>query len=69
MNKPVTIMREELKASIVKAINESNLPAFVAADIIERILGELRQLERQQYEQDLRRYESECEVDANACEG
>ena len=56
MNKPVTIIREELRQSITSAVNESNLPAFVVADMFEGFLRELRVLERQQYQKDLASY-------------
>lgn len=62
MNKPVTILREELRQTITDAVNSANLPAFVVADMFERFLTELRQLERQQYAQDLQSYNAESEV-------
>lgn len=58
MIKPVTIIREELRQTITSAVNESNLPAFVVADMFEGFLRELRQLERQQYQKDLASYEA-----------
>lgn len=61
MQKPITIIREELKNNIVKLINDSNLPAFVVGDVIEKILIECRRLEQQQYEQDKKRYEAQDE--------
>lgn len=65
MTKPVTIIREELRKTVTEAINESNLPAFVVADMFEKFLAELRQLERQQYAQDLQAYQAdESEVGA-----
>lgn len=57
MNKPVTIVREELRQKITSAVNESNLPAFVVADMFEGFLRELRALERQQYQNDLESYQ------------
>ena len=57
MNKPVTLIREELKRDIISTINKSDLPAFIVADILEKLLVECRQLEHQQYEQDKLNYE------------
>ncbi len=65
MQKPVTIVREELRQRITSAVNESNLPAFVVADMFDGFLRELRALERQQYEKDLNAYQEECEEDVH----
>lgn len=59
MQKPVTIVREELRRDIINAINEANLPAFVVGDMLEKLLYECRQLEHQQYEQDKANYDAE----------
>lgn len=59
MDKPVTVVREELRETVTQAINKSGLPAFVVADMFERFLAELRQIEKQQYEDDLRKYNSQ----------
>lgn len=56
MNKPLTIVREDLKNELISSINSSNVPAFIAVDILEKLLTELRQIERQQYESDLKFY-------------
>lgn len=61
MQKPVTVVREELRLKIINAVNEANLPAFVVGDILEKLLAECRQLERQQYEQDKRNYDASME--------
>lgn len=57
MQKPVTIIREELRQKITSAVNESNLPAFVVADMFDGFLRELRALERQQYQNDFEKYQ------------
>lgn len=57
MNKPVTVVREELRQKITSVVNEANLPAFVVADIFDGFLRELRALERQQYQNDLENYQ------------
>lgn len=61
MQKPITIIREELKNNIVELINNSNLPAFIVGDVVEKILFECRKLEQQQYEQDKKTYEAQEE--------
>ena len=63
MDKPVTIRREELRQDVTKLVNESNLPAFVVADMFEKFLQELRMLERQQLAEDQRNYSEESEVE------
>lgn len=61
MQKPITIIREELRNNIVELINNSNLPAFIVGDVVEKILFECRKLEQQQYEQDKKTYEAQEE--------
>ena len=59
MEKPVTIVREELKNTIRNAVNKSGLPAFVVADMMEAFLTELRILEKRQYDEDLAHYQNQ----------
>ena len=68
MEKPVTIIREELRQSITSAINESNLPAFVVADMFEGFLRELRALERQQYAKDVETYKASADLEKERAE-
>lgn len=68
MQKPITIIREELKNNIVELINNSNLPAFIVGDIVEKILFECRKLEQQQYEQDKKNYAAQEEKKVNEVE-
>ena len=58
MGKPITVLREEARQRITDAVNESGngLPAFVIVDIVQNILLELQNIERQQLEQDTMRY-------------
>lgn len=53
MNKPITIAKAELEQQIQKAVQESNLPAFVLVYMFEGFLSNLEQIEKQQYEEDL----------------
>ena len=67
MNKPVTVVREELRQTIASAVNDANLPAFVVADMFDGFLRELRALEQKQYEADVRAYkESEDNEDVHS---
>ena len=57
MNKPITIVREEVKEKIAEVINTSGLPAFVIEPIINDFLMEVRNVAKQQYEYDKYQYE------------
>lgn len=56
MDKPVTLVREELIEDINKAISKANLPAFAVADLLEHYVADLRMIERQQLEADRKAY-------------
>ena len=57
--KPATLLQREFKEKIIIAINESKLPAFVIAPILEQALAEVKHIEEQQYEADKAEYEKE----------
>lgn len=57
LDKPATLLQREFKTAIVTAINESGLPAFVIVPVLEQALAEVRGIEEQQYQEDLRKYE------------
>lgn len=59
MEKPITIRREEFGQAVAEAINNSGLPAFVIADLLEGMIGSLRQLEAEQARRDLALWEKE----------
>ncbi len=56
-NKPVTIAKVELEQKINDAVRESGLPAFIIAYMFESMLGQLRQIEQRQYQDDMKRWE------------
>ena len=56
MDKPITIIREEVKAQIAAAINNSGLPAFVIEPILQDFLMEVRNVAARQYEYDKQQY-------------
>ena len=58
-NKPITVRRMELINKLCNAVNESGLPAFAIADILERMLREANQLAQEEYNADLKAYTSE----------
>lgn len=56
MNKPITIVREEVKEQIAAIINNSGLPAFVIEPILQDFLIEVRNVAVRQYEYDKQQY-------------
>lgn len=56
MNKPITIIREEVKQGIADIINNSGLPAFIIEPIIQEFLVEVKNVAKLQYERDLEQY-------------
>lgn len=58
MDKPVTLIREELVEGIVGLINESKLPMFVLEPILKDIYFEVKNAARQQLENDKMQYQS-----------
>lgn len=56
MNKPITIVREEVKEQIASIINNSGLPAFVIEPILQDFLIEVRNVAMRQYEHDKQQY-------------
>ena len=49
MNKPIIILREEFINKLAADIKESGLPAFIVRPIIEDILTQVREAERNEY--------------------
>lgn len=56
MNKPITIVREEVKEQIAAIINNSGLPAFVIEPILQDFLMEVKNVAIRQYEYDKQQY-------------
>ena len=56
MNKPITVIREEVKEQIAAIINNSGLPAFVIEPILQDFLIEVRNIAVRQYEYDKQQY-------------
>lgn len=53
MEKPITVQREEFINTIVTAINESTLPAFVKLDVLGNCVRELQSVALAEYRKDL----------------
>lgn len=62
MNKPITIVYEDLKRDIAELINASSLPPFVLESIIKDFFIEISDVAKKQYEYDKEQYESELNV-------
>lgn len=57
MNKPMSVIREEVKKELVDIINNSNLPPFVIEPILQDLLREVHIVAVRQYENDKAMYE------------
>ena len=57
MNKPVSLIREEVKKDLADIINNSNLPPFVIEPILQDFLREVHVAVVRQYENDKTMYE------------
>ena len=66
MNKPITILRDEFVQTVVNAINESHLPAFVLADSLEPMVATLRQQEMNQLVADKEKFEAETKEETES---
>ncbi|MCI8670959.1 MAG: hypothetical protein HFI36_02840 [Bacilli bacterium] len=57
MNKPLQMRLLEFDESLIKLINESEIPAFILKISIEKILKQLEIIERKQLEISIKEYE------------
>ena len=57
MNKPISLIREEVKKELADIINNSNLPPFVIEPILQDFLREVHVAVVRQYENDKVVYE------------
>ena len=57
MNKPLTIARQEFTQEIVDAINRTEIPMFVIADILKSALAEVNSMAQAQYEADVKAWQ------------
>lgn len=57
MNKPITVLYEDLKQELANLINNSGLPAFMIESILQSYLYETRMVVQKQYLLDKAQYE------------
>lgn len=57
MNKPITVVYEELKEKLADLINTSGLPAFMIESILKDYLNETRIVAERQFRMDKAKYE------------
>lgn len=50
MNKPIILIREEVKQELANVINNSNLPAYIIEPILVEFLDETRRAAKKQLE-------------------
>lgn len=63
-NRPLSIRFEETKMAIAKICNESGLPAFGLAYLLDGLAKEAESLIRKQYESDLEIWKTQNESDS-----
>lgn len=59
MNKPITLVADDLKKDIVEMINSSKMPMFIVESILKDIMQEVHFLAAKQLEIDRSAYEKE----------
>jgi preprotein translocase subunit SecB len=57
MDKPITVVYEDLKQKLANLINNSGLPAFMIEPILQSFLYETREIAKRQYQLDKIQYE------------
>lgn len=62
MEKPITLKREELIAKVAQAVNESEVPAFVVADVFRRLADEAAAAHEQQVARDAQAWQQAVEA-------
>lgn len=58
MDKPQSVVFEELKQGIAQMINDSGLPAFMIEPMIRDFLMEIRDVAKSQYEYEKKQYDA-----------
>lgn len=56
MQIPITVARQAYIEKICDITNNSGLPAFVIADVLEKALAEVRKMEQDQLAKDMQEY-------------
>ena len=66
MNKPITVARQELIDTLIHVINNSPVPAFVAADVLKEILPAVQANIKKELEADVAEYRNALQTEAEA---
>lgn len=69
MNKPLSVARRDYLNEICNATNHSGLPAFVAAEVLERVLKKMAALAEAELRQDDARYQAALEKEGGTDDG
>lgn len=59
MDKPISVVRMELKQATVENINRSGLPLFLVLDLFEEIVRELKPLAKKQMEDEIEQWKQQ----------
>ena len=59
MEKPMSLVVKETKEEIVNIINEKKLPAFILEPIVKEVYEAVLQAKEVEYQNDLKKFESE----------
>lgn len=57
MDKPISVVIEEVEKNLIDTINTSNLPAFVIESILYKLFNEAQIAKKRQYDMDLKKYQ------------
>lgn len=63
MEKPINIRVKEIEETMVNLINESNIPAFIMKNVIEKIYNQLVKLEQKELEISMSEWQKEVKKD------
>lgn len=56
MDKPIVVERHDFVNALAETVNAYNLPAFVKVEVVERLLSQLKSIERQELQRETVRY-------------
>lgn len=59
MNKPIELAVHDFNQSLIKLVNESNLPAFIVAQSLQGVLSEVSKVAEDNLQKAKEQYESE----------
>ena len=68
MNKPYTMLHHEYRQKIIDITNASPLPAFIKADVLERLVINLRSLAEKELNRDVAKYRNELQKENDHAE-